>query len=162
MTKADLSKYIQEHLGGLTHKQAAELVEDIIGIIKQTLADGDNVKISGFGSFVVKDKHARNGRNPKTGVPLTIQARRVVTFKASQILALFVVSAGSRSPPVVQKSFPLENIDNCHLERFGTRIKRTVSGRNDEQAPDFKEWDGKKRIVFFFNLKIGTMFHLRR
>lgn len=86
MTKADLSKYIQEHLGDITHKQAAELVEEILSIIKQTLAAGEIVKISGFGSFVVRDKHARNGRNPKTGVPLTIQARRVVTFKASQIL----------------------------------------------------------------------------
>ena len=86
MTKADLSQCIQEHLGDLTHKQAADLVEEILGIVKQTLAAGENVKISSFGNFIVRDKHARNCRNPKTGEPLTIQARRVVTFKASQIL----------------------------------------------------------------------------
>ena len=96
MTKADLSKYIQEHLGDITHKQAAELVEEILSIIKQTLAAGENVKISGFGSFLVRDKHVRNGRNPKTEEPLTIEARRVVTFKASQKVKDAVLEKNSR------------------------------------------------------------------
>ena len=86
MTKADLSNYIQEQLGDITLKQTTELVEEILSIIKQILAAGENVKISGFGSFIVRDKRTRSGRNPKTGAPLTIEARRVVTFKAGQIL----------------------------------------------------------------------------
>ena len=97
MTKADLLKPIQEHLGDLSLKQTVELVEEILGIIKQTLADGENVKISGFGSFIVRDKHARNGRNPRTGVPLTIQARRVVTFKASAKLRDAMINPFSSS-----------------------------------------------------------------
>ena len=96
MTKADLSKYLEEHLGDLTHNQAAQLVEEILNIIKQTLAASENVKISGFGSFVVRDKHARQGRNPRTGEAMILKARRVVTFKASQILKEAVWENGVR------------------------------------------------------------------
>jgi integration host factor subunit alpha len=64
MTKADLHNLLQERLGGLSKKQAAELLEEILTLIKQTLAGGEDVKISGFGSFVVRDKEARTGRNP--------------------------------------------------------------------------------------------------
>ena len=91
MTKVELSNYIQEQIGDLTKKQASDLVEEILAVIKQTLAAGENVKISGFGTFVVKDKHARIGRNPQTGEPMPIHGRRVVTFKAEQILKTTVV-----------------------------------------------------------------------
>ena len=86
MTKIELVEFIQRHNGDLTKRQAAQLVEEALDLIKQTLAHGENVKISGFGSFVVKDKHGRIGRNPKSGERITLKARRVVTFKASPLL----------------------------------------------------------------------------
>ena len=86
MTKADLIDHVHEALGDLTKKQATDIVESVFTLIKQTLANGENLKISGFGSFVLRDKKKRIGRNPKSGDAMTISARRVVTFKPSQVL----------------------------------------------------------------------------
>ena len=68
MTKADLQDLFHERIDNLTKQQAGDVLESVLGLIKQTLADGENVKISGFGSFVVKEKNARHGRNPQTVV----------------------------------------------------------------------------------------------
>ena len=86
MTKSDLAEHLYEKIDGITKQQAAEYIEAALDIIKQTLEEGDNVKIAGFGNFVLRDKNARLGRNPHTGDPMPLTARRVVTFKASQIL----------------------------------------------------------------------------
>ena len=86
MTKADIVEYIYEHVDGLIKKEAAEYVETLFDLIKDELQNGNNVKISGFGSFVVRDKKERMGRNPQTGDPMVISARRVVSFKPSQLL----------------------------------------------------------------------------
>ena len=86
MTKAEIVEYVYEHVDGLIKKQASEYVETLFELIKDELANGRSVKISGFGSFIVRDKRARMGRNPQTGDPMTITARRVVTFKPSQLL----------------------------------------------------------------------------
>lgn len=86
MTKADLCARVQERAGNLTEKQALELIEKVLVIIKTTLAGGENVKLSGFGNFVLRNKEERLGRNPATGKPLPLAARRVVTFKASDKL----------------------------------------------------------------------------
>lgn len=86
MTKADLIDQVHEALGDLTKKQAMDIVESVFTLIKGTLAGGENLKISGFGSFVLRDKNNRIGRNPKSGEAMTISARRVVTFKPSQVL----------------------------------------------------------------------------
>lgn len=86
MTKADIVEHVYEHVGELIKKQASEYVEILFDLIKDELSDGRNVKISGFGSFIVKDKKERIGRNPQTGDPMVITARRVVTFKPSQLL----------------------------------------------------------------------------
>ena len=67
-------------------KQALEYVEHLLEIMKDTLENGENLKINGFGSFIVKEKKDRLGRNPQTGESLTITARRVLTFKPSQLL----------------------------------------------------------------------------
>lgn len=67
-------------------KQALEYVEHLLEIMKDTLESGENLKINGFGSFIVKEKQDRKGRNPQTGEELTITARRVLTFKPSQLL----------------------------------------------------------------------------
>ena len=85
MTKADIAERIQDGTG-LTRKESAEMMEEVFSIMKSTLEQGENLKISGFGSFVVKQKSDRRGRNPQTGETITISARRVVTFKPSTIL----------------------------------------------------------------------------
>lgn len=71
---------------GLSHVESARIVEAVVEEVAAELADGSPVKISSFGSFTVREKAARMGRNPKTGEPTTISARRVVTFKASGVL----------------------------------------------------------------------------
>ena len=86
MTKAEIVEFVYEHVDGLIKKQASEYVETLFEMIKDELAAGRNVKISGFGSFMVRDKRARMGRNPQTGDPMMITARRVVSFKPSQLL----------------------------------------------------------------------------
>jgi integration host factor subunit alpha len=85
MTKNDIATRIQLKLG-TTKREAADLLESVLRIIKDTLDTGENVKIAGFGVFTVKAKHARRGRNPQTGESIMLDSRRVLTFKASQIL----------------------------------------------------------------------------
>jgi integration host factor subunit alpha len=96
MTKADLVELIYERIG-LSKKEAGEIVEAVFAIIKNQLRDGEKVKISGFGTFVVNHKHARRGRNPQTGEPITIDSRSVLTFKPSQLLKERVLD-GEKSP----------------------------------------------------------------
>jgi integration host factor subunit alpha len=86
MTKADIVENVYEKLGGFTKKEAADLVDVVFDTIKDTLADGEKLKISGFGNFVVREKRQRVGRNPQTGDEILISARKVLTFKPSQVL----------------------------------------------------------------------------
>jgi integration host factor subunit alpha len=85
MTKADIFEKVQERLD-FTRKESAEMVEAVFAIMKSTLESGENLKISGFGNFIVKQKADRRGRNPQTGETLTIEARRILTFKPSGVL----------------------------------------------------------------------------
>ena len=85
ITKADLVEAIYEKVG-YSKKDAADLVELIFNTLKDTLSKGEKIKISGFGNFVVRDKKQRTGRNPQTGQSIQISARRVLTFKPSQVL----------------------------------------------------------------------------
>jgi len=85
MTKADIAERITNG-SGFTKLESMDLVESVLSIIKDTLADGEPVKVSGFGNFVVKEKSDRRGRNPQTGEEITIDARRVLTFKPSAVL----------------------------------------------------------------------------
>jgi len=82
MTKADLANKVFQQIGG-TKKESAELVEKLFDVMRSTIIDGESIKISGFGNFLVKTKHARKGRNPQTGGTIEISARRVLTFKPS-------------------------------------------------------------------------------
>ena len=85
LTKADLVQSVyQKH--ELTKAQAAEAVESFLQIAKSCLVEGEDLLISGFGKFNVKNKNARRGRNPQTGKELVLDARQVVTFKPSGIL----------------------------------------------------------------------------
>jgi integration host factor subunit alpha len=86
MTKAEIIDCVYEKVGGFSKKESAEVVESVFETMKETLARGDRVKISGFGNFVVREKKRRIGRNPQTGEPIPISARRVLTFKPSQVL----------------------------------------------------------------------------
>lgn len=99
MTKADLVEILHREVG-FSKKEAAELVEMIFDTMKATLEKGEKVKISGFGNFEVRDKRARVGRNPQTGKVIEISARRVLTFKPSQVLkAALNTDAQSSTPP---------------------------------------------------------------
>lgn len=85
LTKADLvQKVYQEH--NLTKAQAADAVETFLKIAKGCLENGEDLLVSGFGKFNVKEKKARRGRNPQTGEELILAERKVVTFKPSGIL----------------------------------------------------------------------------
>jgi integration host factor subunit alpha len=86
MTKAEIIDAVYEKVGGFSKKEAAEIVEAVFDTMKEVLADGEKIKISGFGNFVVRAKKERVGRNPQTGAPIPISARRVLTFKPSQVL----------------------------------------------------------------------------
>jgi integration host factor subunit alpha len=86
LTKADLVQQVYKTQENLTKLQATEAVETLLSIMKNCLANGEDLLISGFGKFNVKDKKARRGRNPQTGDELILDARRVITFKPSGIL----------------------------------------------------------------------------
>lgn len=85
MTKADIVENIYDKVG-FSKKESAELVEMVFDIIKSTLEKGDKIKLAGFGNFVVKEKADRRGRNPQTGDEIIISARKILTFKPSQVL----------------------------------------------------------------------------
>jgi integration host factor subunit alpha len=85
MTKKDLVDKINMTTD-LTQKESAGIVECVFDLIKSTLEDGERLKIAGFGNFEVKEKTTRRGRNPQTGDVIEIAARKVLTFKPSQVL----------------------------------------------------------------------------
>jgi len=85
MTKADIVETIYEKIG-FSRKESAEIVDLVFDLIKETLENGEKIKISGFGNFMIREKRPRKGRNPQTGEEIQISARRVLTFKPSQVL----------------------------------------------------------------------------
>ena len=85
LTRADLAETVNRKMG-LSRAESLDLVEQILATMCTAMADGENVKISGFGSFILRDKRERVGRNPKPGVEVPITPRRVMTFRASQKL----------------------------------------------------------------------------
>jgi integration host factor subunit alpha len=93
LTRADLADIVHREIG-LSRADSANIVEGILGHMCGALADGQNVKISGFGSFILRDKGERIGRNPKTGVEVPIAPRRVLTFRASQIMRERIARGG--------------------------------------------------------------------
>ncbi|WP_020398837.1 integration host factor subunit alpha [Kordiimonas gwangyangensis] len=85
LTRADLTEAVYEEVG-LSRNESADLVEAVLGEISDCLVAGDNVKISSFGSFLVRQKNGRMGRNPKTGEEVPIDPRRVLVFRPSQVM----------------------------------------------------------------------------
>ncbi len=89
MTKADIVTKVYERIG-FSKKEASDLVDLVFNLLKEKIHKGEKVKISGFGNFSVKEKKPRIGRNPQTGGQITIAARRVLTFRPSQVLKALV------------------------------------------------------------------------
>ena len=85
LTKAQLAELLFEQIG-LNKREAKDMVDAFYALIVEHLIAGDDVKLSGFGVFQVREKRARMGRNPKTGEPAAINPRRVISFRASQIM----------------------------------------------------------------------------
>ena len=96
LTKAELAELLFEHVG-LNKREAKDMVETFFAEIRDALERGENVKLSGFGNFQLRDKPQRPGRNPKTGEEIPITARRVVTFHASQKLKSMVENGAPSS-----------------------------------------------------------------
>lgn len=95
LTKAEMSEYLFDKLG-LSKRDAKELVELFFEEIRRALENGEQVKLSGFGNFDLRDKNQRPGRNPKTGEDIPITARRVVTFRPGQKLKSRVENASPK------------------------------------------------------------------
>lgn len=99
MTKAEIIESVYEKLG-FSKKEASELVEMVFDAMKETLAQGQKIKISGFGNFVVRQKRSRIGRNPQTGETIEITARKVLTFRPSQVLRMALNPERQKGVPV--------------------------------------------------------------
>lgn len=95
LTRMDLSDAIVRNVG-LSRNESSDMVETVLEYISNALVDGDQVKISSFGTFSIRDKSARVGRNPKTGEEVPISPRRVLTFRPSHLLKERV-AAGNKS-----------------------------------------------------------------
>ena len=85
MTKIDIIQNVTDKLG-LSKRDSSRIVESVFELMKEQLSKGETVMISGFGNFAVRNKNARRGRNPQTGVEMEISARKVLTFKSSNLL----------------------------------------------------------------------------
>ena len=85
MTKADIAKVVYERHGGISNREAARLVEVIFETIKARLGSGQKVQITGFGTFMIRQKRERRGRNPQTGEEMVIRPRRSVVFRPSKL-----------------------------------------------------------------------------
>ena len=94
ITRADLAEAVYEQVG-LSRNESADLVEAVLDEISDTLVKGENVKISSFGSFAIREKGERIGRNPKTGVEVPILPRKVLVFRASHVLKDAINSGGA-------------------------------------------------------------------
>ena len=95
ITRTDLSEAVYKELG-LSRIESAELVEALLDIISERIVEGESVKLSSFGSFLVRSKNERIGRNPKTGEEVPITPRRVMVFKPSNILKQAVLEGNSK------------------------------------------------------------------
>ncbi len=96
LTKAQLAEMLFEQIG-LNKRESKEMIDAIFDLITQKLVSGEEVKISGFGNFQIRTKSPRPGRNPRTGEPIPIEARRVVTFHASHKLKDQIQSGNSQT-----------------------------------------------------------------
>jgi integration host factor subunit alpha len=97
VTRTQLSEAVFQEIG-LSRSESGDLLDSVLLIISDTLASGNSVKISSFGTFSIRDKRERIGRNPKTGVEVLISSRKVIIFKASQILKNKIRKPNGKEP----------------------------------------------------------------
>jgi integration host factor subunit alpha len=95
MTKQEIIESVYATVGGFSKKEAQDLVEAIFETMKETLANGRKIKLSGFGNFVVRDKRPRPGLNPRTKEKIVLDARRVVRFRPSPVLKAMINGEGT-------------------------------------------------------------------
>ncbi len=119
LTKADIVEKIYKE-AGFSKKEAQDMVDLVFKLIKDTLGKGEKVKISGFGNFQIRDKSTRIGRNPQTGESMEISARRVLTFRPSQVLKEDITAryghriseAGVEDKSITPKDVPLKSLNS--------------------------------------------------
>ena len=138
MTKAEIVQALYTRVGGFSKKESADIVDLVFEMMKETLGRGEKIKISGFGNFVLRDKRQRPGRNPQTGDPIKISERRVLTFKASQILKQALNANGTRTrrtaaaraTPATRRRSTRRRARACRARRgSGSRHGRAAGGR---------------------------------
>ncbi|MBI3939429.1 MAG: integration host factor subunit alpha [Acidobacteria bacterium] len=86
MIKADLARVVYDRHGGVSYREAQDIVERMLDHMRTRLIGGENVKLTGFGSFIVVNRRERVGRNPQTGDTITLKSRKYITFKPSKQL----------------------------------------------------------------------------
>src|SRR5215468_3982715 len=129
MTKAEIVQALYSKVGGFSRKESAELVDLVFEMMKETLGRGEKIKVSGFGNFVLRDKRQRPGRNPQTGEPIKISERRVLTFKASQIVKQTLNERAAAAAAAVQNG-------GGHGTTAAASTERVVSGGGSTAAKD--------------------------
>jgi integration host factor subunit alpha len=132
MTKAEIVQALYSKVGGFSRKESAELVDLVFEMMKETLGRGEKIKVSGFGNFVLRDKRQRPGRNPQTGEPIKISERRVLTFKASQILKQ---TLNERAAAAAAAAAAAQN-GGGHGTTGTTSAERVASGGGSTAAKD--------------------------
>lgn len=133
LTKADIVERVYKE-AGFSKKEAADMIDMVFKIIKDTLARGEKVKISGFGNFSIRDKATRIGRNPQTGDAMPISARRVLTFKPSQVLKEDVTARYAHrldDKGNENKEIPAKDGSNRALSSFINNSEEEGDGHND-------------------------------
>ncbi len=141
LTKADIVERVYKE-AGFSKKEAADLVDLVFKIIKDTLSKGEKVKISGFGNFSIRDKSTRVGRNPQTGEAMEITARRVLTFKPSQVLKEDVTIRYSHrldNEGNEDKSIPAKEGTARALSSFMSNTDESMDGDDDFDMDDDNE-----------------------
>src|SRR5688500_2836850 len=129
LTRADLADVVHRKLG-LSRAESASVVERVLHHMCHTLAKGKNVKISGFGSFILREKGERIGRNPKTGVEVPIAPRRVMTFRASQIMRDRIAKSASPWRPPKRHRAPSRRSANCRRSWASPSISCAIGKPN--------------------------------
>ncbi len=149
LTKADIVERIFKEVG-LNKKEAAEMVDMVFDVIKDTLGKGEKVKISGFGNFSIRDKSTRMGRNPQTGDSMEISARRVLTFKASNVLREDICSRYAHrlnAEGEEDSSIPPKTGTERALSSFRSNTADRDDDDDDDEGNNRGGWQGGKHAI---------------
>lgn len=148
MTKADMVQAVYGRLGGFSKKESADLVDLVFETMKETLGRGEKIKISGFGNFVLRDKRPRQGRNPQTGTPIMITERRVLSFKASQLLKHALNTSTHLEPAQIGAAAPIGVSEQAEAKtgegHFQQRTPASPGGGSDPGSAGSLDVEPKK------------------